>query len=87
MKRFCVVIMYIVCLVVSISAQQREITPVDIDDKKPKQPILHYYDKHGNPLKEPAEYAENDAAFHILQVGFDSSCSFTHYAVPPAPSA
>ena len=61
MKRFCFVIMYIFCLVVSISAQQREITPVDVDDKKPKQPVMHYYDKHGNPLKEPVMfYSELD---------------------------
>lgn len=61
MKRFCFVIIYIFCLVVSISAQQREITPVDVDDKKPKQPVMHYYDKHGNPLKEPVMfYSELD---------------------------
>lgn len=27
-------------------------TPVDIDDNK-RQPVLHYYDKHGEPLEEP----------------------------------
>lgn len=37
-------------------AQQREITPVDVDDKKPQQPTLHYYDKHGNPLDEPVMF-------------------------------
>ena len=27
-------------------------TPVDVDDEKPRT-VLHYYDKHGNPLNEP----------------------------------
>lgn len=33
----------------------REITPVDIDDKKPTV-VMHYYDKHGNPLNEPVMF-------------------------------
>lgn len=37
----------------TLRAQERKITPVDVDDKKPEQPIWHHYDKHGNPLKEP----------------------------------
>lgn len=32
---------------------QKKITPVDKDPTKPRQPVLHYYDKHGNPLEEP----------------------------------
>lgn len=32
---------------------QRTVTPVETDDKKPAQPTLHYYDKHGKPLDEP----------------------------------
>lgn len=32
------------------------ITPVDIDRDKPRQPTLHYYDKHGNPLAEPVMF-------------------------------
>lgn len=32
---------------------QKKITPVDNDPTKPRQPVLHYYDKHGNPLEEP----------------------------------
>lgn len=31
----------------------KKITPVDKDDQKPRQPTLHYFDKHGNPLDEP----------------------------------
>lgn len=31
----------------------QKITPVDNDPTKPRQPVLHYYDKHGNPLDEP----------------------------------
>lgn len=33
-----------------------KITPVDIDRDKPRQPVMHYYDKHGNPLKEPVMF-------------------------------
>lgn len=33
----------------------RKVTPVDIDDKKPTT-VLHYYDKHGNPLAEPVMF-------------------------------
>ncbi|MCM1377568.1 MAG: DUF6048 family protein [Clostridium sp.] len=29
------------------------ITPVDIDREKPRGPVLHYYDSHGNLLDEP----------------------------------
>lgn len=40
------------CCAASLYAQ-REVTPVESDDKKPAAPVLHYYDKHGNPLDEP----------------------------------
>lgn len=30
-------------------------TPVDVDDNKPRV-IMHYYDKHGNPLNEPVMF-------------------------------
>lgn len=33
----------------------RRSTPVDTDDKKPRT-VLHYYDKHGNPLPEPVRF-------------------------------
>lgn len=48
-----------VCLSVAVMAlglsasAQKKITPVDNDPAKPRQPVLHYYDKHGNPLDEP----------------------------------
>ena len=35
------------------SMGQKKITPVDNDPTRPPQPVLHYYDKHGNPLEEP----------------------------------
>lgn len=39
----------------------QDITPVDVDTKKPEQPRLHYYDKHGNKLDEPVYFlAETD---------------------------
>lgn len=31
------------------------VTPVDVDDAKPVT-VLHYYDKHGEPLKEPVMF-------------------------------
>lgn len=44
----------------SVTAQ-KTITPVDNDPNKPKQPTLHYYDKHGELLEEPVLFlAETD---------------------------
>lgn len=44
-----------------LSTAQKKITPVDNDPGKPPQPVLHYYDKHGNPLQEPVLFlAETD---------------------------
>lgn len=59
--------LFIICLsggaVVSAQEVKKKITPVDVDDKKPRQPILHYYDKHGNQLDEPVLFlAELDTA-------------------------
>lgn len=40
-----------------VAAQsRRKVTPVETDEKKPEKPRLHYYDEHGNPLKEPVEF-------------------------------
>jgi len=33
----------------------RKITPVDVDDNKPTV-VMHYYDKHGEPLEEPVMF-------------------------------
>lgn len=45
---------------------QKKITPVDNDPTKPVQPTLHYYDKHGNPLKEPVLFlAELDTVTKV----------------------
>lgn len=38
------------------SSRNKKVTPVDIDDNKPPQPTLHYYDKHGNQLQEPVMF-------------------------------
>ncbi|MDE5843401.1 MAG: hypothetical protein K2H35_06685 [Muribaculaceae bacterium] len=32
------------------------VSPVDIDREKPEQPVMHYYDKHGNPLETPVRF-------------------------------
>lgn len=37
------------------SRQPRKSTPVDTDDDKPRE-VMHYYDKHGNPLEEPVRF-------------------------------
>lgn len=33
-----------------------KINPVDIDREKPRQPVMHYYDKHGDPLETPVRF-------------------------------
>lgn len=45
-------LVFLISGAVSVSAQKK-ITPVDNDPNRPQQPVLHYYDKHGNPLEEP----------------------------------
>ncbi|MDE6295574.1 MAG: hypothetical protein K2M03_05865 [Muribaculaceae bacterium] len=35
---------------------QIKVTPVDIDRDKPRQPVMHYYDKHGNQLETPVRF-------------------------------
>lgn len=39
-----------------VPARKGSITPVDIDNQAPPKPVLHYYDEHGNPLKEPVRF-------------------------------
>lgn len=53
MRRILLLLMAILPLTVFA---QRKVTPVETDDKKPEKPKLYYYDKHGNPLKEPVEF-------------------------------
>lgn len=47
-----ILIFFLICIS-GVCNAQREVTPVVTDDKKPETPTLHYYDKHGNALKEP----------------------------------
>lgn len=35
-----------------------KITPVDDDDERPPQPVLHYYDKHGERLPVPVLFVQ-----------------------------
>lgn len=43
-----------------------KVNPVDIDRQKPVQPGLHYYDKHGEPLKTPVRFlAELDTVAKV----------------------
>ncbi len=46
------IIVSLILTALSLKAQ-RNVTPVETDDKKPASPTLHYYDKHGNALDEP----------------------------------
>lgn len=39
--------------IIEVRRDRGHINPVDVDRKRPQQPILHYYDKHGEPLAEP----------------------------------
>ncbi|MDE6811726.1 MAG: hypothetical protein K2J15_05185, partial [Muribaculaceae bacterium] len=42
------------------------VNPVDIDREKPEQPVMHYYDKHGNPLETPVRFlAELDTIVNV----------------------
>lgn len=51
------------CLHASAQSNKGTITPVESDDEAPRQPTLHYYDKHGNKLDKPVLYlAELDTA-------------------------
>lgn len=60
-KRLLCVVALLACGAALLRAQ--DITPVDVDNKKPEQPRLHYYDKHGNKLDEPVYFlAETDTA-------------------------
>ncbi len=52
MLRFITVLLTLLIVAPSLMAQ-RKVTPVENEDKKPRQPVLHYYDKHGKPLDEP----------------------------------
>lgn len=52
--RIAALIWFILACAVALPVRaQRNVTPVESDDKKPAAPTLHYYDKHGNPLDEP----------------------------------
>lgn len=39
----------------SFPRPNRSVTPVDVDDNKPPV-VMHYYDKHGDPLPEPVMF-------------------------------
>lgn len=52
MKRILTFTVLMIAVAMAAHAQKK-ITPVENDDDKPAQPVLHYYDKHGNPLDEP----------------------------------
>ena len=56
------------------ASAQKKITPVDTDPTKPPQPVLHYYDKHGNPLEEPVLFlADLDTVTNVKSVACVSS--------------
>lgn len=53
MRVFFALLLGLIFFMPAESVAQRKVTPVENEDNKPKQPILHYYDKHGKPLVEP----------------------------------
>jgi len=69
MKRIARIFTFLVVAVATVcptASAQKKITPVDDDPTKPRQPVLHYYDKHGNPLDEPVLFlAELDTAKRV----------------------
>lgn len=43
-----------------------KVSPVDIDRDKPQQPVMHYYDRHGNELQTPVRFlTELDTVTHV----------------------
>ncbi len=62
-RRSIVLIMLAFALCAFGQSNKGKITPVESDDEAPQQPILHYYDKHGEKLETPVLYlAELDTA-------------------------
>ena len=62
MRKLALLFLAVIAAVVTCAAQDsvpqpkpRTVTPVDIDEKKPRT-VLHYYDKHGDPLSEPVMF-------------------------------
>lgn len=54
MRRFCTAMLAMAAG--SLAAMAQTVTPVDDDPNAPPRPVLHYYDKHGNPLDEPVMF-------------------------------
>lgn len=52
-KLLSVILLTLISVGCLFAQNPREVTPVESDDKKPAGPVLHYYDKHGDPLDEP----------------------------------
>lgn len=42
--------------ITGVQTLEIKVSPVDIDRDKPRQPGLHYYDKHGNELETPVRF-------------------------------
>ncbi len=61
-------VLALVCVAFGAAGQSNKgvITPVESDDEAPPQPVLHYYDKHGERLEKPVLYlAELDTATKV----------------------
>lgn len=62
-RRGMVVALMAVAFGAAAQSNKGTITPVESDDEAPPQPVLHYYDKHGERLETPVLYlAELDTA-------------------------
>lgn len=55
MRHFRIIPFLVMAALALPAMAQRKVTPVNPDDKS-SSPRLYYYDKHGNPLKEPVEF-------------------------------
>ncbi len=62
----CVLLLSLISLPLCAQSNKGTITPVESDDNAPPQPVLHYYDKHGEKLATPVLYlAELDTASSV----------------------
>lgn len=64
------VVFTVIAMAVAFNASPQSnkgtITPVESDDDAPPQPVLHYYDKHGERLETPVLYlAELDTVSNV----------------------
>lgn len=66
LRLFSAILLSMMALTAYPQSNKGTITPVESDDNAPAQPVLHYYDKHGNKLDTPVLFlAELDTATNV----------------------